>query len=148
MKVVVIPKMNVKLVLDVQAVQPILDSVQIYIVAHKEELIMEDGVFVQVVILVALMMGTVTMIMNANMGYHVVLTTVLLLLDFPHIMIVVISQLLEMNIFAHLDFFAEKMKEIVIQTLNVKATTFVDQIIVHFHLGLTLKLIAVAVFKS
>ena len=67
MKVVVIPNMNVKLVLDVQAVQPILDSVQIYIVAHKEELIMEDGVFVQVVILVALMKDTVPIMGNARM---------------------------------------------------------------------------------
>ena len=76
--------MSVKMVLDVQAVQPILDSVQISIVAHKEELIMEDGVFVQVVIHVALMRGTVTMMVNARMGYYVVLTTVLPLLDFPH----------------------------------------------------------------
>ena len=72
MKVVVIPKMNVKLVLDVQAVQPILDSVQIYIVAHKEELIMEDIVFVQVVIHVALMKVTVTMMGNARMNCYVV----------------------------------------------------------------------------
>ena len=43
---------------------------------------MEDGVFAQVVIHVALTMGTVTMMVNANMGYHVVLITVLLLLDF------------------------------------------------------------------
>ena len=40
-----------------------------------------------------------------------------------------------------------KMKEIVIQTLNVKATTFVDQIIVQLHLISTLKLIAVVVLK-
>ena len=81
MKVVVIPKMIVKLVLDVQAVQPILDSVQIYIVAHKEELIMEEGVFAQVVIHVASMKVTVTMMVNARMDYYVVLTTVLFLLD-------------------------------------------------------------------
>ena len=68
MKVVVIPKMNAKLVLDVQAVQPILDSVQIHIVAHKEELIMVDGLFVKVVIHVGLTRGTVTMMVNARMG--------------------------------------------------------------------------------
>ena len=84
-KEIVIIKMSAKLVLDVQAVQPILDSVQIYSVAHKEELIMEDGVFVQVVILVVLMKVTVGgMMIIARMGYFVVLTTVLLLLDLPH----------------------------------------------------------------
>ena len=36
-----------------------------------------------------------------------------------------------------------KMKEIAILTMNVKATTFVDQIIVQLHLILTMKLIAV-----
>ena len=81
MKEIVMLMMSVKMVLDVQAVQPILDSVQIHIVAHKEELIMEDGVFVQVVILVALMKVTVTMMMNARMGYYAVVTTVQLLLD-------------------------------------------------------------------
>ena len=85
MKEIVIPKMNVKLVLDVQAVQPILDSVQIHIVAHKEELIMEDGVFVQVVIHVALMRATVTMMVIAKMGNYVAVTTVPLLLGFHHL---------------------------------------------------------------
>ena len=42
MKEIVMLMMSVKMVLDVQAVLPVLDSVQIYIVAHKEELIMED----------------------------------------------------------------------------------------------------------
>ena len=37
------------------------------------------------------------------------------------------------------------MKETVIQTLNVKATTFVDQTPVQLHLVLTLMLIAVVV---
>ena len=36
MKEIVILMTSVKMVLDVEAVQPILDSVQIYIVAHKE----------------------------------------------------------------------------------------------------------------
>ena len=81
MKEIEIHMMTVKMVLDVQVVQPILDSVQIHIVAQKEDLLMEEGVFVQVVIFVASMMGTVTIMANANMAYHVVLTTVLLLLD-------------------------------------------------------------------
>ena len=67
MREIVIPKMNVKLVLDVQAVLPILDSVQIYIVARKEVLIMENGVFVQVVTHVALMKVIVTVIVNVKM---------------------------------------------------------------------------------
>ena len=53
MKEIVILMMSVKMVLVVLAVQPILDSVQIYIVAHREELIMEAGVFVQTVTHVA-----------------------------------------------------------------------------------------------
>ena len=40
-----------------------------------------------------------------------------------------------------------KMKEIVILTMNVKATTFVDQTTVQIHLVLGLKLIAVVVLK-
>ena len=67
MKEIVILIMSVKMVWDVQVVQPILDSVQLCIVAHKEELIMEDIGFVQVVILVALMKVTVRMMVNARM---------------------------------------------------------------------------------
>ena len=40
-------------------------------------------------------------------------------------LIVVINHLLEMNIFVHQEFLVEKMKEIVILIVNVKATTFV-----------------------
>ena len=42
---------------------------------------MEEGVFAQVVIHVASMKVTVTMMVNARMDYYVVLTTVLFLLD-------------------------------------------------------------------
>ena len=52
-----------------------------------------------------------------------------------------------MNIFVQLEFLVEKMKEIVILTLNVKTTTFVDQTTVHLHLVLIPKLIAVVVLK-
>ena len=62
-------------------------------------------------------------------------------------LIAVNNQFLERKIFVHTEFFVEKMKEIVIQILNVKATIFVDQIIVHLHLVLILKLIAVVVLK-
>ena len=85
MKEIVILIMSVKMDLDVQTVQPILDLVQTYIVARKEELIMEDGIFAQVMILAAFTKVTVTMMMNARMGYHVVLTNVLRLLGFHHL---------------------------------------------------------------
>ena len=62
-------------------------------------------------------------------------------------LIVVINQLLEMNIFVHLEFLVEKMREIVTPIVNVKATTSVDQIIVWPPSVLTLKLIAVVVLK-
>ena len=81
MKEIVIIIIIAKMVLDVQAVQPILDSPQIYIVAHKEAFIMENTVFAQVSIHVALMKVIATMMANVRMDYHVVLTIVLLLLD-------------------------------------------------------------------
>ena len=84
MKEIVILMMNVRQVLVVQAVHPILDSILIYNVVHKEELVMEVGVFAQAVTHVVLMKGTVTLMVIAWMGYYVVLTTVLLLLDFHH----------------------------------------------------------------
>ena len=58
-------------------------------------------------------------------------------------LIVVINQLLEMNIFVHLEFLVEKMMEIVTLIVNVKAAFFVDITTVQFHLVLTLKLIVV-----
>ena len=58
-------------------------------------------------------------------------------------LIVVINQLLEMNIFVHLEFLVEKMKEIVILMMSAKMVLLVDQTIVQHHLGLTLKLIVV-----
>ena len=67
MKGIVILMMSVRVVLVVPVVQPILDSIQIYIVAQPEELIMEDGVFVHTVIPVALMKVTVAMIITARM---------------------------------------------------------------------------------
>ena len=58
-------------------------------------------------------------------------------------LIVVINQLLEMNIFVHLEFLVEKMKEIVILMMSVKMVFFVDQTIAYLHLVLTLQLIVV-----
>ena len=49
-------------------------------------------------------------------------TIVKTLLDLILNLIAVMPQLLEMNIFVHLEFLVEKMKEIVIQTMNVKQT--------------------------
>ena len=62
-------------------------------------------------------------------------------------LIVVINQLLEMNIFVHLEFLVEKMKEIVILIVNVKPTTFVDLTTAQLHLVLIVKLTAVVVHK-
>ena len=68
--------------------------------------------------------------MSVKMVLLVDQTIAQLLLVLTLKLIVVINQLLVMNIFVHLEFLVEKMKEIVIQTLNVKAITFVDQTIV------------------
>ena len=100
-----------------------------------------------IVTLVLKMKEIVMLMMSVKMVLLVDQTIAQLLLVLTLKLIVVINQLLEMNIFVHLEFLVEKMKEIVIQTLNVKATIFVDQIIVHLHLVLSLKLIAVVVLK-
>ena len=98
-----------------------------------------------IVILVLKMKVIVTLIVNVKAAFFVDITTVQFHLVLTQKLIVVINQLLEMNIFVHLEFLVEKMKEIVILTMNVKATTFVDQTIVQLHLVLNLKLIAVVI---
>ena len=60
-------------------------------------------------------------------------------------LIVVTNLVLEMKITVHLEYFVEKMKGIVILTVNVKATTFVDQTTARIHLALTMKLTVVVV---
>ena len=70
--------------------------------------------------------------------FHLVLTLKL---------IAVINQLMEMKIFVHQEFLVEKMKEIVILIMSVKATIFVDQTTAWLHSVLTLKLIVVVVLK-
>ena len=62
-------------------------------------------------------------------------------------LIVVINKLLEMKIFVHLELLVEKVKEIVILIVNVKAAFFADITTVQFHLVLTLKLIAVVLLR-
>ena len=54
---------------------------------------------------------------------------------------------MEMKIFVHQEFLVEKMKEIVILMMSVKATIFVDQTTAGLHSVLTLKLIVVVVLK-
>ena len=61
--------------------------------------------------------------------------------------IVVINQLLEMNIFVHLEFLVVKMKEIVILMMSVKIIFFVDIKIVQSHLVMMM-LIAVVEINS
>ena len=62
-------------------------------------------------------------------------------------LIVVINQLLEMNIFVHLEFFVERMKEIVILIMSVYRIFFVGITTVLLLLISTMKLIAVVVLK-
>ena len=54
-------------------------------------------------------------------------------------------QLLEMNIFVHLEFLVEKMKEIVILMMSVKMVLYADQAIVLHHLVLDQVLIVAVV---
>ena len=100
-----------------------------------------------IVTLVLKMKGIVILMISAKMGFFVDQTTV----QFPSVLtlklIAVINQMLEMNIFVHLKFLVEKMKEIVILIVNVKTTTFVDQTTAQLHLALTLKLIVAVVLK-
>ena len=100
-----------------------------------------------IVTLVLKMKEIVILMMSVKMVLFVDQTIVQLHLVLTLKLIVVINQLLEMKIFVHLEFLVEKMKEIVILIVNVKATTFVDQITAWLHLVLTLKLIAVVVLK-
>ena len=75
-------------------------------------------------------------------------TIVQSILDFILNLIAVMSQLLEMNIFVHLEYLVEKMKEIVILMLSDKKISFVEQIIVRIHLDLILKQIAVMIIPN
>ena len=100
-----------------------------------------------IVILVLKMKEIVILMMSVKMVFIVDQTIAQLTLILTLKLIVVINQLLEMKIFVHLEFLVEKMREIVTPIVNVKATTFVDQIIVWPPSVLTLKLIAVVVLK-
>ena len=58
-------------------------------------------------------------------------------------LIAVTNQFLEMNIFVHLEFLVEKMKEIAILMMSVRLVLLVDRTTALLHLVLTLKLIVV-----
>ena len=83
--------------------------------------------------------------MNVRLVLCVDQTTVQILLDFILNLIAVMHQLLEMNIFVHLEFLVEKMKEIVILMMSVKMVLYVDQAIVLHHLVLDQVLIVAVV---
>merc|ERR1712079_923341 len=100
-----------------------------------------------VVILVLKMKEIVILIMSVKMALLVDRTIVKLHLVLTQKLIVVINQNLEKNIFVHLEFLAEKMKEIVILIVNVKAIIFADQTTAWIHLVLMQKLTAVFVLK-
>ena len=95
-----------------------------------------------IVILVLKMKEIVIIMMSVKMVLFVDQTIAQLHLVLTLKLIVVIKQPLEMNIFVHLEFHVEKMKEIVILIVNVKTIFFVDTT-VQLNLVLTLKLIAV-----
>ena len=69
--------------------------------------------------LVLKMKEIVILMMSVKMVFFVDQTIVQLLLVLTLKLIVVINQLLEMKIFVHLEFLAEKMKEIVIHMMSV-----------------------------
>ena len=100
-----------------------------------------------IVTFVLKMKEIVILMMNVKMVLHVDQTIVMLPLVLTLKFIVAMNQRLEMKIFVQLELLVEKIKEIVILTLNVKTVFFVDITIVQFHLVLTLKLIAVVVLK-
>ena len=83
-------------------------------------------IFVHLEFLVEKMKEIVIPMMSVKMVLLVDQTIVHLLLVLTLKLIAVFKQPLEMKIFVHLEFFVEKMKEIVILMMNVKMVLFVD----------------------
>ena len=83
---------------------------------------LEMNIFVHLEYLVEKMQEIVTQMMNVRMVFYVDQTIVQRILAFILNLIAVMPQLLEMNIFVHLEYLVEKMKEIAIQIMNVKTT--------------------------
>ena len=100
-----------------------------------------------IVTLVLKMKVVVVLMMSVRMVSYVDLIIVQLHLVLTLKLIVVINQLLEMNIFVHLEFLVKIMREIAILMMSVMMVFFVGQTIVYLHLVLTLKLIVVVVLK-
>ena len=100
-----------------------------------------------IVILVLKMKEIVILMMSVKMVFIVDQTIAQLPLVLTLKLIVVINQLLEMKVFVHLEFLVEKMREIVMPIVNVKATSFVDQITAQLILALVLKLTVVLQVK-
>ena len=91
-----------------------------------------------IVTLVLKMKEIVMLMMSVKMVLFVDRTIVQLHLVLTSKLIVVINQHLEMNIFVHLEFLVEKMKEIVMLMMSVKMVFIVDQTIVQLLLVLPL----------
>ena len=104
-------------------------------------------IFSVIVTLVLKMKEIVMLMMSVKTIFFVDQAIVKLQLVLPLKLIVVINQLLEMNIFVHLEFFVERMKEIVILTMSVNRVFFVGITTVLLLLISTMKLIAVVVLK-
>ena len=102
-----------------------LDSAIVTLVLKMKEIVMP--------------MMTVKMVLLVDQASPAVQLLLVLFL----MLIVVINQLLEMNIFVNLEPLVQTMKEIVMLMMSVKMVFFVDQTIAQLHLVLTQKLIVV-----
>ena len=111
--------------------------------------LLEMNIFVHLEFLVEKMMEIVTLIVNVKAAFFVDIKTVQFHLVLTQMLIVVVTVPLQAmeKLDSAIVTLVEKIKEIVIQTLNVKATTFVDQTTALLPLVLALKLIAVVVLK-
>ena len=87
-----------------------------------------------IVRLVLKMKEIVIIMMTVKIVFFVDQTTALFLLVLTQKLIVVINQLLEMKIFVHPESLVMKMKEIVIQIMNVKQTLSVTLLIAAQHI--------------
>ena len=85
----------------------------------------------------------VILMMSVIMVLLVEQIIVQILLDFNLNLIAVMPLLLEMNIFVHLEYLVQKMREIVTHMMNVRMVFSVVQTIVQIRLDFILNLIAV-----
>ena len=142
-EIVLILMISVKMVLFVAqtiAQLPLALTLKLIVVINQ---LLEMKIFVHLENHVMKMKEIAILMMSVIMVLLVAQTIAQLHLALSLTLIAVINQLLEMNIFVHLEFVVEKMKEIVICLTSVKMVLIVDQTIAQPHLVLMLKLIVV-----